>query len=361
MRWQESDDYAAIPMRAVGPVKINGTEVNAQLPLPMATYETPLWHSTHRGALACNKAGGINAVVMDDRMTRSVLFEADNIVTAQRFVQALPGYRQQLEEEVGKTSRFARLLDFHTQVVGTLVYLRFEFQTGDASGHNMATLAAEGLMKWLLERHSDLGYVTISGNFCTDKKNSAVNGILGRGKYVVADVLLPRSTVRRVLKAEPEKIVQLSIKKNLIGSIISGGVRTANAHFANMLLGYYLATGQDAANIVEGSQGMVHTEMRGDDLYFSVTLPNLVVGSVGNGKGLDFVQRNLEALGCTDRDATPGSNARRLAVGAAACVLCGELSLLAAQSVPGELMQSHVSLERSAVNKSAHNSKDNEQ
>jgi len=351
MRWQASDDYAAVPMRSVGPVKIKGTEVNAELPLPMATYETPLWHSTHRGALACNKAGGINAVVMDDRMTRSVLLEAPDIIAAQRFVQALPGYRPDLEKAVSETSRFARLLDIHTQVVGTLIYIRFEYQTGDASGHNMATLASDNLMKWLLARHSELGYVTVSGNYCCDKKNSAVNGILGRGKYVIVDVLLPKSTVKRILKAEPEAIVNLNIKKNLIGSIISGGVRTANAHVANMLLGYYLATGQDAANIVEGSQSIVHAEMRGDDLYFSVTLPNLIVGSVGNGKGLDFVQHNLEALGCTDRDAAPGTNAKRLAVGAAACVLCGELSLLAAQSVPGELMNSHVQLERKSPEK----------
>ena len=75
-------------------------------------------------------------------------------------------------------------------------------------------------------------------------------------------------------------------------------MRTANAHFANMLLGFYLATGQDAANIIEGSQGIVHTELRGDDLYFSVTLPNMIVGAVGNGKTFDFVRENLAMLGC---------------------------------------------------------------
>ncbi|ANF59097.1 hydroxymethylglutaryl-CoA reductase [Halotalea alkalilenta] len=346
MRWQASEESAAIPMKVVGPVRIKGSEVDGELPLPLATYETPLWPSTHRGAIACNRAGGINAVVLDDRMTRSVLLEAPDIFEAQRVINALSGNRAALEAVVGETSRFARLLDLHTQVVGTLIYLRFAFHTGDASGHNMATLAAERLMDWLISEYPRLEYVSVSGNYCSDKKNSAVNGILGRGKYVVADVLLPASTVRRVLKAEPERIVQLNIKKNLIGSILSGGVRTANAHFANMLLGFYLATGQDAANIIEGSQGVVHAELRGADLYFSVTLPNLIVGSVGNGKSLDFVQRNLGLLGCLDREAPPGANARRLAVAAAAAVLCGELSLLAAQSVPGELMQSHVNLER---------------
>ena len=59
------------------------------------------------------------------------------------------------------------------------------------------------------------------------------------------------------------------IKKNLLGTLAAGGIRSANAHFANMLLGFYLATGQDAANIIEGSQGIVHAEVRNDDLYFS--------------------------------------------------------------------------------------------
>ena len=106
-----------------------------------------------------------------------------------------------------------------------------------------------------------------------------------------------------------------------------------------------MATGQDAANIIEGSQGIVHTELRGDDLYFSVTLPNLILGTIGNGKTLEFVQENLQLLGCTEQR-EPGVNARRLAVIAAATVLCGELSLLAALTNQGELMNSHIKLER---------------
>ncbi|NIP92968.1 MAG: hydroxymethylglutaryl-CoA reductase, partial [Akkermansiaceae bacterium] len=82
--------------------------------------------------------------------------------------------------------------------------------------------------------------------------------------------------------------------------MLAGGVRTANAHFANMLLGVYLATGQDAANIVEGSQGFVHAEDREGSLYFSVTVPNLIVGTVGSGKEHDFVKQNLELMGCRE-------------------------------------------------------------
>ena len=194
-------------------------------------------------------------------------------------------------------------------------------------------------------RFPKLHYVSISGNYCTDKKASAVNGILGRGKYVVAELLVPRAVCEQRLKTTPEKIVDLNIKKNLIGTLLAGGIRSANAHFANMLLGIYLATGQDAANIIEGSQGMVHTEVRQGDLYFSVTLPNVIVGTVGNGKHLAFVQENLKSMGCLE-DRKPGLNARRLAAIVGATVLCGEISLLAAQTNPGELMSSHCRLER---------------
>jgi len=337
-------------MRRVGPVKIISDEIQEEVLLPLATLESPLWPSTHRGAKTCTQAGGIRALVVREAMARSILVEADSIHMLHQVVQELGSHQAALQQVVAQTSRFARLVDMHSQQVGSLLYLRFSFETGDAAGHNMVTLASDHILAWLLAYYPQLRYVSISGNFCSDKKVSAVNGLLGRGKYVVAEVTIPAALCRRFLKTTPEKIVQLHIKKNLLGNIVAGGLRTANAHFANMLLGFYLATGQDVANIVEGSQGMVHAELRGTDLYFSVTLPNLIVGSVGSGKDLAFVRENLEILGCL-KERTPGVNARRLAIIAAAAVLCGELSLLAAQTNPGELMGSHLKWERKAREK----------
>jgi hydroxymethylglutaryl-CoA reductase (NADPH) len=353
MRWQTTEQIATIPMRMVGPLRIAGPEVRGDIMVPLATFESPLWPSTHRGAKATLHAGGIKAVIIDDRMTRSVLLEADNIVDAQEALMNLQQHKEAMQTIIAETSRYARLLDMHTQMVGTLLYLRFEFNTGDASGHNMATLAADRLLEWILVRFPTLKYVSISGNYCSDKKVSAVNGILGRGKYVVAETVISAELCQKLLKTTPEKIVQLNIKKNLIGNILSGGLRTANAHFANMLLGFYLATGQDAANIIEGSQGIVYAEVRGNDLYFSVTLPNIIVGAVGNGKTYDFVRENLRELGCLE-EREPGQNARRLAILAACTVLCGELSLLAAQTNPGELMKSHIKLERRKAGEGTH-------
>ncbi len=345
MHWQTTEQIATLPMRLVGPVKIIGPEVNATVLLPLATFEVPLWPSTHRGARVCTEAGGIRAIIIDERMTRSILLEADTIIEASEAIANVLQHKETMQTIIAETSRYARLLDIHSQQVGNLIYLRFEFNTGDAAGHNMATLAADRLLEWILMQFKNLKYVSISGNYCADKKASAVNGILGRGKSVLTEVIISRELCQRLLKTTPEKIVQLNIKKNLIGNILAGSIRTANAHFANMLLGFYLATGQDAANIIEGSQGIVHAELRGDSLYFTVTLPNVIVGTVGSGKTFDFVQENLRQLGCLEERA-PGENARRLAIIAACAVLSGELSLLAAQTNPGELMKSHMKLER---------------
>ncbi len=341
----KKESVALIPMRSVGPIKIVGPEVDDEVSVPLATFESPLWPSVARGARISRICGGIVSVVLDERMSRSILLEAPGVLAAAEAVRILTAAKQELATVTEGTSRFARLLDMRFQVVGNMIYMRLEFDTGAAAGHNMVTKAADAIMNWILGTCPELRYGSISGNYCTDKKVSAVNGILGRGKYVVAEIVVPGEICAKYLHSSARAIVDLNVRKNLIGGVLAGSLRSANAHYANMLLAFYLATGQDAANIVEGSQGITHAEIRSDGLYFSVTLPNLIVGTVGNGKGLEFVERNLEALGCRE-EGVPGTSARRLAVIVAATVLCGELSLMAAQTNPGELMKVHQKLER---------------
>ena len=339
-------DFTPIPTRWVGDFAIAGNALNESISAPLATYETPLWPSVARGAKVSRLSpGGIVCTVIDARMSRSILLETPGAAAALAALErsrAEFGLWQQL---VSTGSRFCQLIQVNSQIVGNLLYLRLEFSTGDASGHNMATKGAEAIMNHIVNNWDQVAYGSISGNYCIDKKASAVNGILGRGKYVVAEITVPGEVCARQLRTTAEKICQLNLRKNHIGSNLAGSIRSANAHFANMLLAFYLATGQDAANIIEGSQGIVHTEQRGSDLYFSCTLPNLIVGTVGNGKGLPQIEENLQRIGCRAARAS-GENSRRLAAIGAAVVLAGELSLLAAQTNPGELMRSHLALER---------------
>ena len=339
-------DFASIPMQFVGPIRLGGHLISGEYEVPLATYEKPLWPSVNRGArISMHTDEGIQCTLVDDRMTRSILFETPSAAEAVHILQLIENDESGIATAAASTGRFVKLIDIHSQIAGNLLFLRLAFKTGDAAGHNMCTQAAEAVMNYLLDRFPTLKYESISGNYCSDKKATAVNGILGRGKYIVAELTVSEKLCSRFLKTSPERLVQLNVRKNLIGTLLAGGIRSANAHVANMLLGFYLATGQDAANIVEGSQAITFAEVRGGALYFSVTLPNLIMGTVGNGKELVFVKENLKKMGLSGGEEV-GKQAQQLAGLCAASVLCGELSLLAAQTNPGELMASHLKIER---------------
>ncbi|WP_461025754.1 hydroxymethylglutaryl-CoA reductase [Streptomyces sparsus] len=341
-----ADGPTPLPTRWVGPLRITGNAATGETHVPLATYESPMWPSVARGARTSRMVdAGIKVTVVDDRMTRSILLRAADAEGAWTAAQAIHARTDELRALTQQSSRYAELLAVRHEITGPLLFVRFEFATGDAAGHNMVTLAADRLLNHLLTHIPGVAYGSISGNYCTDKKATAINGILGRGKNTTAEILLPKSLVAQHLRTTAGKIAQLNVDKNLIGTVLAGGIRSANAHYANMLLAFYLATGQDAANIVEGSQGITYAADRDGDLYFSCTLPNLIVGTVGNGKTFAAVDEALIHLGCREPRPT-GHNARRLAALAAATVLCGELSLMATQTNPGELMRAHLRLER---------------
>lgn len=334
-----------LPTQWVGPIAFRGPVIEGEVSAPLSTYESPLWPSTARGAGVSRHSGGIHISLVDERMTRSIAFRAPDGAAAVDAWNSIRARQDEVAAVVATTSGYARLDELNRQFAGNLLFIRIECTTGDAAGHNMVTKAAEAVQNWILTEYPQLAYASISGNFCIDKKTSAVNGILGRGKYVVADILIKKRILDRMLHTTADKMVRLNYEKNFVGSSLAGSLRTANAHFANMLLAFYLANGQDAANIIEGSQGFVHCEDRNGDLYFSCTLPNLILGSVGAGKSIPEVQDNLARMGCMD-EADPGQNGRRLAGICAGVVLCGELSLLAAQTNPGELVRTHMDMER---------------
>ena len=203
-----------IPTRWIGPLTICGNAMNDTVRVPLATYESPLWPSTARGAKVAEHCGGVRCTIVDERMARSVLLTAADAASAFAALQSIHARRDELAAVIAATSRFARLLDLHAEIVGNLLYLRLECSTGDASGHNMITKAADAAISWLLAEYPQLAYGSISANYCTDKKASAVNGILGRGKNVIAELTIPRRICERFLRTTPEQIVALNTRKN---------------------------------------------------------------------------------------------------------------------------------------------------
>ena len=321
---------------------------------PISTYETPLFASIKRG-IKVSKIHPISVAILSNCMTRSAIFQCKSVFEVEFLIDFIKKQQTngKLQEVVNTTSNHCKIKDITFQVVGNLAYARFSYDTSEASGHNMTTIATNELAKWIVENFKiiskiDVKYLSNSGNTCCDKKVSAINSISGRGKNVIAEIVISRQTCNEILHTTPEKIVELNIKKNLIGSTLAGSLCSANAHYANMLASIYLPLGQDIANIVEGSQGITHCEVNdNDELYFSVNLPNIICGCVGNGKDLDFVKENLKLIGCLDENYKVIDYAsERMAKIICAVVLCGELSLMSALTNQDELVKSHIKIER---------------
>ena len=68
----------------------------------------------------------------------------------------------------------------------------------------------------------DIVLIAISGNMCTDKKPSAINWILGRGKSVVAEAVISEKVVKTVLKTTVKGLIETNQQKNHIGSAMAG-------------------------------------------------------------------------------------------------------------------------------------------
>lgn len=336
-----------IPTKLIGPIQVKCKSWEGEISVPMATFETTLWPSTNRGAKISRLCGGIQVTLLKNSMTRSILLHAASASRAAEVLTAIEADFSFLEKAVASTSRFCQLRKIHGEIIGQNLYLRLQCFTGDAAGHNMTTKAADAAIEAILNKFPDLNYGSISANLCVDKKASSINALLGRGKHVIAELLIPRDVCEKHLRTTPEQLRDLNTNKNLLGGILSGGVRSANAHYANMLLATYLATGQDAANIVEGSQGITHVAItKTGDCHFSVNIPNIIVGTIGNGKHHPEILSHLDAMGCLPDPKKPGASSERLAEIIAATILCGELSLMAAQTNRGELTRSHMTFER---------------
>lgn len=129
---------------------------------------------------------------------------------------------QIIKESFDTTSRFARLLRVHCRVAGRYLFIRFVARTGDAMGMNMISKGTEIALSRLRQVFPAMDILSLSGNFCTDKKSAAINWVEGRGKSVVAEAIVSKKIVQEVLKTNVQELVELNIAKNLVGSAVAG-------------------------------------------------------------------------------------------------------------------------------------------
>lgn len=332
-----------VPLGVAGPLRINGDFANGEFYIPLATTEGALVASAHRGCSVITACGGANVRIFDDKMTRAPVFMAKDVIGAKKLVEWVKENFERLKEKAEATTRFGKLLSIEPFVAGRSVFLRFAYDTKDAMGMNMVTIATDAAADLILSEN-DAELVALSGNMCTDKKPAAINAITGKGKTVSADVVLNREIIREKLKTTPEKMAEVNYRKNLVGSARAGSLGF-NAHAANIAAAMFIACGQDAAHVVEASNAMTLMELTDDGLYCSVTLPSLAVGTVGGGTGIGAQHECLSMLGAAGAGDPPGANSKKLAEIVAAAVLAGEISLIGALAAR-HLAKAHAELGR---------------
>ena len=328
-----------VPVGLIGPLRVNGLHAQGDYHVPLATTEAALVASYGRGAEIAGKAGGISAALVNEGVLRSPAFLFDTSFAAGHFVEWLTGAVDALKAAAEQTTRHGRLISIDPFIDHGTVFLVCRYTTGDASGQNMVTFATDALCRYILD-HCPVKPRRwfIEANFSGDKKASHLGIIAGRGRKVTASVHLPEDLVRKYLHCDVAALAAYAQIANL-GALLSGQIG-AQAHYANGLAAFYIATGQDAACVAESAVGFTRLEQRDNGVFLSVTLPNILVGSVGGGTKLPSQNACLRLMGLEG----PGK-AHALAEVVAALCLAGEISIIGAIAA-GHFSRAHQKLAR---------------
>ena len=349
---------AVIPVSVVGPVELELGEYELGEPsgelvetgrardsvfVPLAHTEGGLSASLHRGARAVAESGGFRTYVLADRITRASCFvcasAADAVGLARWIEDELDAMRAWLEaHDDPSLSKFARLREVKTHVVGPMCHVLWRWTTGDAVGANMMTRNSYVLnMGYVMERAPVKPERSIlEANMGGDKKPSFEYFQTGHGKTVLAEATLTEDAVRRVLRTKLGDLAELA----WVGThgAIASGMQSVAFTPASAIAAIFAATGQDLGMV--GTSSMSHGSARLVDggLQVSFRLPGLEVATIGGGTTLPYARRWLEVLGCAG-----GGKVYRFAQIVAAATLALEISASAAMATAGsaEFFRAH--------------------
>jgi len=328
-----------VPVGIAGPLRVNGSHAQGDYHVPLATTEAALVASYSRGAQLITEAGGCVAITTNESVSRAPGFAFERLIDAGRFVAWVLEHIDEIRGAAEGTTRYGKLRDLRVNLEGNHVYLVLEYSTGDASGQNIVTIATQAVCEYLArECPTKATYQFVEANASGDKKASSQSFLTGRGRSVVAEVIIPEAMVQARLHT-PSALIEKYWKMSAVGAMLSGTMGV-QGHYANCLTAIYLACGQDVACVAESAAGITRLESTHDGLYASVTLPSLIVGTVGGGTGLPSQRASLDVLGLAG-----AGNANAFAEVCAAISLAGEISIAGALAA-GHFASAHQRLAR---------------
>jgi hydroxymethylglutaryl-CoA reductase (NADPH) len=339
--------FARVPLGIAGPVRICGAMASGNFFVPLATSEGTLVASFQHAFNAINRCGGARALCSSEQVSRAPCFEFGDLVAAGLFARWLPSRLDAFRETTAGTSRYCRLLDARAAVVGNTVYVLLDFSTGDAAGQNMVTCAAQAICQQVLcetpvTPRSWLVESMLSG----DKRATALPFRSARGRNASAEVLLPAKQVERYWRTDADSMVRAW--HQAVNGAAQAGTIGLQGNVANAIAALFIACGQDAACVVEATTALTRIERaQCGDIYASITLPNLIVGTVGGGTYLPTAQECLAMLGCVGE-----GKAGKLAEICAVVALAGELAVIGAMA-SGNFAGAHAATRRKSLETAA--------
>ncbi len=332
--------FVQVPVGLCGPLKVLGKHAEGEFFVPMATTEGALVSSVSRGCQVITLSGGAQVRLVDEGVVRTPVFVLKDLEQLEKFSNWVSDNFAKIARSAESTTSHGRLKSIEPFPIGSTMVLRFNYSTGDASGQNMTTIATRNAVDYILENFpGKIREWFLESNLSGDKKINAINFTRTRGKKLVAQCLIPARIVESMLHATPQQMCRLA-ELAMVTSMQAHSFGM-QAHYANTLAAVYIAAGQDPACVAESAAGITSLQLVDGDLQISVTLPGIMVGTVGGGTRLPTQNHCLHMMGCAG-----AGKAGKFAEILAAAVLAGEISIIGAMA-SDEFTQAHARYGRS--------------
>lgn len=323
-----------MPLGLAGPLRVNGEHAQGDFYVPMATTEGTLVASYSRGMRILSAAGGVKTTIIERFMQRAPVFHFDDSRAARDFRDWLKANFNTVKKMAETTTSVGTLSHIEKYVVAKMCYTRFNYTTGDAAGQNMCSKATQAACKWIEATYPGSLRFTLSGSIETEKKHSAINSLHSRGARVIAEAVIPHDLMKQMTRADTRDMYRAR-QVSTTGAMLVGASSNC-VHPGNGIASMFIALGQDEANVAEAITGITYTELLpNNDLYWSLTLPSLIVATYGGGTGLGSQREALDILDCYGT-----GKVEKLIEIIAGAVLAGEISLASAV-VSNEWVESH--------------------
>ena len=294
-----------IPLGLIGPLLFHDNEQSEMVYALGGTIEGALIASMNRGAKAISLSDGFKAHFVHQKMVRAPMFQFQSLTDCVVFKSWYEKNFIEIKKVCESFSNHAKLIEIKSLIISRSVHLNFIYETGDASGQNMTTTCTWHGMLWIVENFENQSSIkikdyVIEGNCSSDKKVSSYSIQNGRGVHVIAECHLSETVIERVLRTS-----STAIFNNYLPSISATryyGMPGYNINVSNAIAAIFVATGQDLACVHESSNAFLSLEKTDSGLYFSLTLPSLVIATIGGGTSLPSQKEALELMGCFGKE-----------------------------------------------------------